>query len=145
MTTLYSRLAFVGIKKNGRSYAPYILTSSLMVMIFYIIGFLAGNPLLSEMRGGDGMSQILAIGIIVMAIFSAIFLFYTNSFLIKRRKREFGLYNILGLGKLQIARILIWETLLMYAVSIVAGLGFGILFSKLAELLATRMLAEQLV
>ncbi len=95
MTTLYSRLAFVGIKKNGRAYAPYILTSSLMVMIFYIIGFLAGNPLLSEMRGGAGMSQILAIGIIVMAIFSAIFLFYTNSFLIKRRKREFGLYNIL--------------------------------------------------
>lgn len=145
MTTLYSRLAFVGIKKNGRAYAPYILTSSLMIMIFYIIGFLAGNPMLEEMKGGSGMSQILAIGIIVMAIFSAIFLFYTNSFLIKRRKREFGLYNILGLGKLQIARILIWETLLMYAVSIIAGVGFGMLFSKLAELLATRMLGEELV
>lgn len=145
MTTLYSRLAFVGIKKNGRAYAPYILTSSLMVMIFYIIGFLADNPLLSEMRGGSGMTEILSIGIFVMAIFSAIFLFYTNSFLIKRRKREFGLYNILGLGKIQIARILIWETLLVYAISIIAGLGFGMLFSKLAEFLATRMLSEQLV
>ncbi|MBD5129220.1 MAG: ABC transporter permease [Ruminococcaceae bacterium] len=145
MTTLYSRLAFVGIKKNGRAYAPYILTSSLMVMIFYIIGFLAGSPLLHDMRGGSGMTQILTMGIIVMAIFSAIFLFYTNSFLIKRRKREFGLYNILGLGKVQIARILIWETLLVYAISIIAGLGFGMLFSKLAEFLATRMLSEQLV
>ncbi|MCM1165929.1 MAG: ABC transporter permease [Lachnospiraceae bacterium] len=147
MTSLYSRLAATGIRKNGRAYAPYILTSALMVMIFYIISFLGNNHLLETMEGagGNGMKDILAIGTVIMAIFSAIFLFYTNSFLIKRRKKEFGLYNILGLGKRQIARILIWETLLVYGISIVAGLGFGILFSKLAEMLAMRMLAEKLV
>lgn len=145
MSSLYLRLALTGIKKNGRSYVPYILTAALMIMIFYIITFLADNPLLQQMEGGNGMAMILSIGIFVMAIFAAIFLFYTNSFLVKRRKREFGLYNILGLGKRQVARILIWETLLEYVISLIIGLGFGIFFSKLAEMLATRMLSEKLV
>lgn len=145
MSSLYLRLALTGIKKNGRSYVPYILTAALMIMIFYIIMFLADNPLLQQMVGGDSMAMILSIGTVVMAIFAAIFLFYTNSFLIKRRKREFGLYNIIGLGKLQVARILVWETLFEYAAALVLGLGFGIFFSKLAEMLATRMLSEKLV
>lgn len=144
MTTLYTRLAAVGIKKNGKSYVPYMLTSAVMIMIFYIVAFLAGNELLDNMRGGNAMSEMMSMGIVIMAVFSSIFLFYTNSFLIKRRKKEFGLYNILGLGKLQIARVLIWETLLVYAVSMILGLGLGILFSKLAELLATKMLGEEL-
>lgn len=144
MGGLYTRLAAVGIRKNGKSYAPYIMTCSLMIMIFYIVSFLSNNYLLGEMPGGDGMALILAVGTVVMAIFSAIFLFYTNSFLIKRRKKEFGLYNILGLGKWQIARVLMIETLLVYLISMIAGLGFGILFSKLAEMLAARMLAANL-
>lgn len=144
MSSLYLRLALTGIKKNGRSYVPYILTAALMIMIFYIIAFLGNNPLLQQMEGGNGMAMILSIGVFVMAIFAAIFLFYTNSFLVKRRKREFGLYNILGLGKRQVARILVWETLFEYAAALVLGLGFGIFFSKLAEMLATRMLSEEL-
>ncbi|MDE7400317.1 MAG: ABC transporter permease [Oscillospiraceae bacterium] len=144
MVGLYSRLAAVGIRKNGKSYAPYIMTCSLMIMIFYIVSYLGENPLLKTMPGGGGMALILSVGTVVMAIFSAIFLFYTNSFLIKRRKKEFGLYNILGLGKWQIARVLMIETLLVYAISMIAGLGFGILFSKLAEMLAARMLAANL-
>lgn len=144
MTGLYLKLAAVGIRKNGKAYAPYILTAAVMVSVLYIIAFLSDNPLLSNMRGGDVMAKILSVGIIVMTIFSAIFLFYTNSFLIKRRKKEFGLYNILGLKKGQIARILIWEALIVYVLSMIGGLGLGILFSKLAELLATRMLHGQL-
>lgn len=144
MSSLYLRLALTGIKKNGKSYVPYILTAALMIMIFYIIAFLGNNPLLQQMEGGNGMAMILSIGVFVMAIFAAIFLFYTNSFLVKRRKREFGLYNILGLGKRQVARILVWETLFEYAAALVLGLGFGIFFSKLAEMLATRMLSEEL-
>lgn len=140
MTGLYLKLAAVGIRKNGRHYTPYILTAAIMVGVLYIISFLSANPLLDNMRGGSVMSSILTVGIIVMAIFSAIFLFYTNSFLIKRRKKEFGLYNILGLKKNQIARVLIWESLIVYALSVIGGLGLGILFSKLAELLAIRML-----
>ncbi len=140
MAGLYSKLAATGIRKNGRSYIPYILTSSLMVMVFYIVTFLSGSSMLQGMVGGTMMSIVLGMGSIVMGIFSAIFLFYTNSFLIKRRKKEFGLYNILGLGKGQIAKILVQETVLIYLISEVLGLGMGILFSKLAEMLAVKML-----
>lgn len=144
MTSLYMRLAAVGVRKNGKSYIPYILTCAVMISVMYIVTFLSNNTLLDKMLGGDMMKSILSVGIIVMIVFSAIFLFYTNSFLIKRRKKEFGLYNILGLKKSQIARVLIWETLLVYAVSCVAGLGLGILFSKLAEQLATKMLRGEM-
>jgi len=137
---LYSKLAAGGIKRGARTYIPYILTCSCMIMVMYIISFLHTNPYISQSFGGSGMVMILTFGIWVMIIFSAIFLFYTNSFLIKRRKREFGLYNILGMGKLSIARIMVWETLIVYVVSIILGLGAGILLSKLAELLAVNML-----
>lgn len=140
MTGLYIRLAAVGVRKNGKSYIPYILTCAIMASVMYIVCFLSHNELLDNMLGGSMMKSILSVGVIVMAVFSAIFLFYTNSFLIKRRKKEFGLYNILGLKKSQIAKVLIWETLLVYALSCVFGLGLGILFSKLAEQLATKML-----
>ncbi len=140
MTGLYSRLAATGIRKNGKSYIPFILTAALMIAIFYIIFFLSENPMLKKMVGGSGMAMILSIGTVVMGIFSAIFLFYTNSFLIKRRKKEFGLYNILGLGKKQIAKVLVIETVFVYLIAEIAGLGLGILFSKLAEMLASKML-----
>ena len=140
MKTLYARLAFTGIFKNGKNYIPYILASSLMVMVFYLVVFLANNVMLSKIVGGDSMKDILTFGIPVMAIFSAIFLFYTNSFLVKRRRKEFGLYNLLGLSKFQIARILGWENLVIFVTVDVVGTGFGILLSKLAEMLAARML-----
>lgn len=145
MAGLYSKLAATGIRKNGKSYIPYILTSSLMVMVFYIVTYLSNNGMLRNMVGGYMMSIVLMLGSIIMAIFSAIFLFYTNSFLIKRRKKEFGLYNILGLGKRQIARILVQETFLVYLISEIIGLGMGILFSKLAEMLAVKMLRGGIV
>lgn len=140
MSGLYSRLAATGIRKNGKSYIPYILTAALMISVFYIITFLSANRMLKQMTGGNGMAMILQFGMVVMGIFSAIFLFYTNSFLIKRRKKEFGLYNILGLGKGQIAKVLVHETFFVYLIAEVLGLGVGILFSKLAEMLAARML-----
>lgn len=140
MSGLYLKLAAVGIGKNGRHYTPYIITSAIMVSVLYIITFLSYNPLLSNMTGGRTMGMILTFGTIVMAIFSMIFLFYTNSFLIKSRKKEFGLYNILGLKKSQIAKVLIWENLIIYTITMIGGLALGILFSKLAELLAVRML-----
>lgn len=140
MAGMYSRLAATGIRKNGRSYVPFILTAALMVSIFYIISFLSENSMLKRMVGGSGMSMILKFGMVVMGIFSAIFLFYTNSFLIKRRKKEFGLYNILGLGKGQIAKILVRETIFVYLISVILGLGVGVLFSKLAEMLAMKMI-----
>lgn len=137
---LYPRLAFLGIKKNGRLYLPYILTCVGMVMMFYIVSFLSHCSMLNGMPGGRTMQMLLAFGTVVMAIFSAIFLFYTNSFLIRRRKREFGLYNILGMGKGNISLIMLWETLITYAVSMAAGLALGILISKACELAAVNIL-----
>lgn len=131
---LYPKLAAGGIKKNKQTYIPYILTCSGMIMMYYIVSFLSKSSLVANMRGGEIMQTMLMLGCWVMVFFSAIFLFYTNSFLIRRRKKEFGLYNILGMGKRNIARILVWETLIVFAVSLAAGNGLGILFSKLAEL-----------
>ncbi len=130
----YPTLAASGIRKNKRMFTPFILTCTGMVMMFYIILYLAVSDILDPLIGAETLRQIFALGSWVIAVFAAIFLFYTNSFLIRRRKKEFGLYNILGMGKRNIARILFWETLITAAVSIAAGLVAGIAFSKFAEL-----------
>ena len=114
---LYFRLAAGGIRRNSRLYVPYIMTCSLMVMMYYITDALSGDEMLSAMAGGYIMHELIVIGKVVMALFAAIFLFYTNSFLIKSRMREFGLYNILGMGKNGIARVMTWETLMVYVIS----------------------------
>lgn len=137
---LYPKLAVNGINKNRRIYLPYILTCSGMIMMYYITSFLTVSTFVREMKGGDIMQQLLFMGCGVMVVFSAVFLFYTNSFIIRRRKTEFGLYNILGMDKRNISRILLWETLMIFVISIVVGISCGILFSKLAELVLTKML-----
>ncbi|MGN0553862.1 MAG: FtsX-like permease family protein [Oscillospiraceae bacterium] len=137
---LYPRLAVNGIKKNRRIYLPYILTCAGMIMMYYITSFLTVSSFVREMKGGDIMQQLLFMGCGVMIVFSAVFLFYTNSFIIRRRKTEFGLYNILGMDKRNISRILLWETVMIFVVSFVVGISCGILFSKLAELALTKML-----
>ena len=131
---LYPRLAVAGIRKNKRLYVPYLLTCTGMVMMYYIIVFLQHNAMLEGMRGGTSTAAILALGSWVVAIFACIFLFYTHSFLLRRRKREFGLYNILGMGRRHLVRIEIWETLLVALGTTAAGILCGIAFSKLAEL-----------
>ncbi len=133
-TGFYPRLALTGMRKNKRLYVPYIATCIGMVMMYYIITFLAGLELLLSMRGGDTLVFILDLGSRVMAVFSAIFLFYTNSFLIRRRKKEFGLYNILGMDKKNIAVVLFWETLIIAVIALAAGLFAGVSLSKFAEL-----------
>lgn len=137
---LYPKLAANGIRKNRRTYLPYILTCAGMIMMYYIVSFLTISSFVAEMEGGQTMQLMLTLGCGVIVVFSAVFLFYTNSFLIRRRKTEFGLYNILGMDKRNISRILFWETLMIYVVSMLLGLSCGILFSKLAELALTKML-----
>ena len=131
---LYPKLAWDGIRKNKRFYLPYILTCIGMVMMFYIIHYLAAMPTLKEMPGGDSMTMVLGFGFWVIALFAVIFLFYTNSFLMRRRQKEFGLYNMLGMGKNHLSILLLWENGILFSVSMVGGLLSGILLSKLAEL-----------
>ena len=136
----YIRLAKDGIMKNRKLYFPYILTCICMIMMFYIIYYLGFSADFTSVRGGDMLQSFLMLGVFVIAIFSLIFLYYTNSFLIRRRKKEFGLYNILGMGKRNLVKILVWENILTATLSIVSGLLLGIVFSKLAELAALRIL-----
>ncbi|WP_318509104.1 ABC transporter permease [Bacillus sp. T3] len=136
----YLKLALTNINKQRKTYIPYILTCICTIAMFYIMHFMSGNPGLKEMSGGDSLMQILFLGNIVIAIFSVIFLFYTNSFLIKRRKKEFGLFNILGMEKKHIARVVIWETFFVTVISMVTGLVSGMVMSKLMFLLLNNIL-----
>ena len=140
-TALYPRLAWDGLRKNKRLFTPYLLTCVCMVMMFYILSFL-GSPETCALlpRGSNSTGLILNLGSFVIFVFSAIFLYYTNSFLVRRREREFGLYNVLGMNKRNLARIVTWESLITAALSLVLGLALGIVLSKLAELGLVNML-----
>ena len=142
MKTLYWKLAWHGIYKNQKIYLPFLLTSIGITMMYYIVSYLTYSKAIYEMHGGREMQMILSWGTVVIAIFAAIFLFYMNSFLMRRRKTEFGLYNILGMGKWNIARILCWQNGMLFGTSMVGGLGLGILLSKLSELTAAKMLGN---
>ena len=131
---LYPRLAWQGIRKNGKIYFPYLAACIFVVMVYYLIGFLSSDPVIREMEGGAQMQIILSLGTGVMGIFSVICLFYTNSFLMKRRKKELGLYHVLGMDRKNIAVVLIWENLMTAGISLGGGILGGILFSKLGQL-----------
>ena len=124
----YSKLAWNGIRKNKKFYTPYILTCIGMVTMYYIVSFLSVSPQVTNMSGGDTIQVMLSLGCGVISVFSILFLFYTNSFLMRRRKKEFGLYNILGMGKGKLARILLWETLIVTVLSLGMGMLFGFMF-----------------
>ena len=140
---LYPKLAWDGIRKNKRFYLPYILTCIGMVMMFYIIHYLAAMPTLKDMPGGDTMEMVLGLGAWVVALFAVIFLFYTNSFLMRRRQKEFGLYNMLGMGKNHLSLLLLWENGILFVISMVVGHLGGILLSKMAELFMLMLLGGE--
>ncbi|BAK80167.1 FtsX domain protein [Candidatus Arthromitus sp. SFB-mouse-SU] len=140
--SFYPKLAVSSILKNKRMFVPYIFTCIGMIMMFYIVMFLGVSDILNNLRGGETIRIVLSLGSQVIAVFSGIFLFYTNSFLARRRKKEFGLYNILGMGKGNIGIILFWETLIIGIISIGIGLLAGIIFSKLAELVLVNLMGS---
>lgn len=140
--SFYPKLAVSSILKNKRMFVPYIFTCIGMIMMFYIVMFLGVSDILNNLRGGETIRIVLSLGSQVIAVFSGIFLFYTNSFLARRRKKEFGIYNILGMGKGNIGIILFWETLIIGIISIGIGLLAGIIFSKLAELVLVNLMGS---
>ena len=131
--SLYARLAWDGIRKNKRLYLPYILTCVGAVTMYYMMRELRDSPLLESMKGGGSSRMILGLGTWVIAVFSLLFLFYTYSFLIRRRQREFGLYHVLGLGKRHITLLCTLETLLTAAIALVVGLAAGVGLSFAVE------------
>ncbi|MBD5103742.1 MAG: ABC transporter permease [Ruminococcaceae bacterium] len=143
---LYIKLAAENIKKNGKAYIPYISACVITVAMFYIIRSLSLNKgLWSYESGTTIIPQLMFFGAIVTGIFAAIFLFYINSFLMKSRKKEFGLYNVLGMGKGHISRVVAFETLYVAGISILLGIGAGIALDKLMYLTVSRIIGADIV
>ena len=143
MRNLYPRLAATNLKKNRRFYLPYLLACIVIVALFCIILTLASDPYLGQMQHGGSVSQVLGFGVSIMALFSAIILFYTNSTFTKQRKREFAIYNILGMEKRHISYVLFWESLYTAAMALFFGLVAAGVFSKLLQLVLMRLIGGE--
>lgn len=139
-SSLYPKLALTNIKKNSRLYIPYILTCIVTIAMFYVIFELANNPGMKKLPGATGIISLMSFGVVIIGILSAVFIFYANSFLIKQRKKEFGLFNILGMEKRHIARIVFFENLYVSLGSLVTGILLGLLLNKLMFLLLLKLL-----
>lgn len=136
----YSKLALTNLKKNSSVYIPYITTCICSVVMFYIMHSLSINEGLTDLPSADMIKMVMELGAVVIGFFSVIFLFYTNSFLMKRRKRELGLYNILGMEKKHMAKMLFLETLFVAAAGLIAGLAAGVLLSRMMFLVLLKIL-----
>ena len=135
---IYGKLAVTNLKNNKKSYIPYILASAFSVMMYFIMDNLYRNRSLVEK--GSPLAIMLSYAAAVILIFSIIFLFYINSFLIKRRKKELGIYNILGMGKGHLGKMLFLESVITTVASIIGGILAGILLSKLVYLILLKIL-----
>ena len=136
---LYLKLSLDGIRKNYRLYIPYILTGTLVIMMFYVLLYLSSSKSLWSMPAATFLAAVLPLGIVVIAVFSVLFLFYTNSFLIKTRAREFGLYNILGMNRHNLSILLFFENAIVFIAALLSGLLFGVAFSKMGELILFKL------
>ena len=140
MNKIYVRLAKTNMRNNRQLYVPYILSGLITVAMFYLMTFLSGNEGLAHARGAEMIGRILSFGVGIIGIFSYIFIFYTNSFISKRRKKEIGIYNILGMEKRHIGKVLAIETLYTSVLAIGGGIIGGIIFSKLMLMFLYRIL-----
>lgn len=144
-TAYCCRLAADNMKKNSKTYIPYLLTCIGTIAMFYIINFVNANTGISQIKGGDSLRLVLSFGCAIIGLFAVLFLLYTNSFLIKRRKKEFGLFHILGMEKKHVGGILFFEVLYTAVISLVLGLLSGYLFAKLTALLLLRLMDVPIV
>lgn len=130
----YLHLSMDNLKKNARTIIPYILTSTFTILMLYLTVSLSTNPGLKNMMGTMTMTEMLGYGVVVIKIFALIFLFYTHSFLMKRRQKEFALFSMLGMEKKHLARVLFYETCICLVISLFGGIVLGMLFDKAAFL-----------
>ena len=131
MKAFFPRIAAVNLAGNKTAYLPYLLTSSVCVATFYIMLTFAISPEMARVPYATGAVMLFGFGTVIIAIFCAALLFYANSFLIRRRKKEFGLYSVLGMEKRHVGVVLFFETLYTLAASLILGLIGGTLLSQL--------------
>lgn len=139
----FPKLAASNMRRNSRTYIPYIISSMVTVAVFYILKSLSANPDLEQMYGGNTLAYMMSFGSNIAGFFAFVFLFYTNSFLVKRRKKEFGLFHILGMEKLHLARTMAWETVYVALISIAGGLILGIALDKAMYLLIAQVVRAE--
>lgn len=139
-SSFYFKFAKTNLKKNSKTYLPYILACISAIIMFYTMDCVVLNEGLDKIRRADDLKMILKSAVKVIALFSMVFLFYTNSFLIKRRKKEIGLYNVLGMEKKHIAKVLSIETVIVAIISLVLGILGGIIVGKLMFLILINLM-----
>jgi putative ABC transport system permease protein len=136
----YLKMAAENIRKNWRMYLPFIISSISTIMMTYIILAMSNNSGLAQIPGGNNLQTILFMGYVVLMLFSTVFLLYMHSFLMKNRKREFGVYNILGMDKRHIMKLFTFEMIYVSVFSLLIGLVAGTIFNKVCILLIRYMM-----
>ena len=136
---LYAKLAKTNLSKNRQNILPYLLSCIGTVIMFYIMSTLAVSDGLKKMIGEAAIQEVMQFGVYIIGLFAVIFLIYSNSFLTKRRKKEFGLFQILGMEKKHLAKILFFESLYLWILSVVGGVLLGILCYKLLFLVLLKL------
>lgn len=139
----YGKLALSNLKKNKRAYLPFLLSMLFLVAINTMVQLVVTNQGMKELPGAGEALQMFSLGQWVILFFSLLFALYTNSFLLKQRKKEFGLYNILGLGKRELFHLLFWESCASFALVILLGILLGLVLTRLSFLLLIRFMALQ--
>lgn len=140
---MYRKLALNNIRKNKNTFVPFSLSCVAMIAMFYMLRSIQLQADDNLFFGARTMRTILGFGAVVCGVFSLFVVFYTNSFLMKRRSKEFGLYSILGMEKRHISRVVFWEIAVVGAGSIIAGLLSGVLFSKLMFMVLLKIMHLQ--
>ena len=143
--SLYTRMAVQNIKNNARFFLPRIGTEAGLIACFYIMLTLAMDERMQHVKGGQYLSIFMWMGVAILALLSAVLMLYINRFLMKQRKREFGVYNVLGMEKRHVGRVLFFENLFSSLLSVASGLCVGMLFYKLCSLLICRLLQTDAV
>ena len=136
---LYARLAKTNLSKNRQNILPYLLSCIGTVVMFFIMDTLAQGSGFDSMIGKDTILTVMGMGTYIIGLFAVIFLIYSNSFLAKRRKKEFGLFQILGMEKKHLAKILFFESLYLWAVSLGIGILLGVLLYRLLFLVLIKL------
>lgn len=132
---LYWRLAFTNLWKNRKTYLPFVVAGTVLAFCLYSFCMIANDPGIRNMPGSAAFSSMMMLGMVVVGLFSAIFLSYANGFLIKRRKTEMGLYGVLGMEKKHISRVMRHELTLCYLLNMLFGLSIGIVLARLMFML----------
>lgn len=136
---LYAKLAKTNLSKNRQNILPYLLSCIGTVIMFYIMSTLAVSDGFKKMIGEAAIQEVMQFGVYIIGLFAVIFLIYSNSFLTKRRKKEFGLFQILGMEKKHLAKVLFFESLYLWILSVGAGILLGILCYKLLFLVLLKL------